>query len=675
MSNNSTNKSSKVNSKNESASAVSMTTTAPTSSSASVTSSSITVAKPQGLFAKLLSGKPTTSNKPRGYRLPSSVFARSSSTSRGLKKEYPQIAPLFSDYSESKFEFSFDNPKKMETLMGAKGIFSFGLFRNVHDLHFKADLYKEGIQKYIELTKRSNFKDWVVLVYLDDSVIDHSFFSNEQYLNELLKKAYINSKYENYFQFEEEIKYITSKKINDYFLQEKIKLDGQYIQEIEELKKTITDTQSNEWVNAINIINAKFDKIVDSLNLEQKQQTEDYRNQYLQEEYNQLKQYVLSEIELLIGSIKELMAVLQSEPNCILCKYTIPTFLVPGTPLHYNYIGSMVRFHAIAKFPDKYVCVRDADTYFSYLWNKQIQYKNNSGKIEELTATQRLMDDVAEHYIDYLTIWEGNLMKYHATKNLPFLIAYDTQYTFTNMRKGGSIRNSRFLAGIVDSFPHDAKLYTTEDWERGVKFIRDEEVTYDIRGSKNLYHSYEQRDEYRYYQIIRESSYYGCDEKVLRYIFFEKVKDMNILFYFPYATGNNSILYSMTEEESKGRGYTNNKSFLDIYMKLLEATASTEEKKSSLYELIHDLRDYVYSISYMRRTIGGESFRQKDYFFFASSYPFFADQLAAEYEVEPLENIKPYIKGGYDKKRKSNKSKTQKKKKNKKSLGKSRKNR
>ena len=118
--------------------------------------------------------------------------------------------------------------------------------------------------------------------------------------------------------------------------------------------------------------------------------------------------------------LKEFLEFLSTEPTCLFCKYTFPQFILPGTPYHFNFIGSMARFHALFQFPSKYICVRDADTYFPDLWDTTPFIEGSLGYT------------LASHFTDYLEEWEFNLLDYHKQKNLPFLIAYEKKYNFYN---------------------------------------------------------------------------------------------------------------------------------------------------------------------------------------------------------------------------------------------------
>lgn len=612
-------------------------------------------AKPKQSLFSLFQSAPQVSTKPPHFYPPSSMSFNLSLRSP-LEKKKVNTGPLYSEYVESRFEWSYDNPKKMETALAAKGIFSFGLFRNYLDLQFKADLYREGISKYIELTKRKEFEEYVVVVYVDESVINNEIFSNEKYYKDLLTEYYIQVNYDDKYDFEEKMKYVTSPQLSKENTEEIHALNVEYTKQVDQLKTRVTNQQTSEWTQEMKRINGEFKQLVNELRAKYDLLQEEFREKYLEEQLQKSKQGLDEAISNLIGSIKVLLDTLTSEPTCILCKYTIPTFLIPGTPFHYNYIGSMVRFQAIAQFPEKRVCVRDADTYFPNLWTKVQNWPNTNGSVRELSEDQKLQNDIAEHYVDYLAVWETNLMNYHGKKNLPFLIAYDTNYGFTNMRNSGTLRNSRFLAGIVDAFPHGKELFTQEDWENGLRFLRDDKVIYNIRGNKQLYHK--ERQNFKHSIDLQGMTYYGCDEKVLRYVYFEKWKGQTVLFYFPYAHGSNLLLFSTPDNDA---------SFLNIYSKLLESISPQEEKNSSLYKYILRLRDHLFTIPMLYRDQGGKVYVSKNYYFFASSYPFIADQLAAEADNMLLENIKPYVRGGSLKTRKVYSHKRRKSKKQRKS--------
>jgi hypothetical protein len=481
--------------------------------------------------------------------------------------------PLIIETQESKFEYSYDDPKKLDTLLTSKGIFAFSLFRNVRDLRFAARAYtfKEGIKKYIELTKREQFKGWVVLVYVDASLFDFSDLNDPKYIEEQTIKE-LNDMYDNQF--------------NVYSM----------LWTAEKKKREIT----------------KFTG------------------------------YVKKTFDELVESTKELTGFLQSEANCILCKYTFPKLIVPNTSIHYNFVGSMARFHALQKFSDRRVCVRDADTYFPSLWHYKEDLNNSRYSTREPFMT------IAKKFVDLLEQWEVNLLKVHTTKNLPFLIAYDTPYIFHNFRKKPTITVTRLLAGIVDSLEHNPDLFTAEDWDKGLQFVQEESTLYNIRGSKNVEFNTDgkyiekSRNNFKKNLDATGTTYYGCDEKILRYIFFEKWRNQTVLFYFPYAFMGSNLMYSNTEDED---------SFLNKYEKILQESVSSEEKKSPLYAAvdmyIKHYREMNSYTKYQQRTPPGQF-----YFLFQTSFPLFSEKLALEVYGKIPDNIK----GGFRKSKKSRKN-------------------
>lgn len=496
-----------------------------------------------------------------------------------------------SSFQDSKFEYAFDDPKKMDKLMGSKGIFSFGLFRNYQDTDFGrlAYLFKEGISKYIEVTKREQFKDYVVLVYVDNSLFDFSDYEDPV----LLKKEAIKT-----------IKYIFN----------------------------------------------PDDRAIQFGDLEKESGTE--RQKILREkELAKWTKEAKKETEKIVNEVKELVQYLQKEDNCILCKYTIPEFLMPGTPFHYNFIGSMARFHALIDFADRRVCVRDADTYFPENWH-YVEYKNDPDH-----STREPFMSIGKQFVKYLEAWEENLLKYHSAKGLPFLIAYDHPYKFFNFRQKPIIETSRLLAGIVDALPHDKALFTEDDWNKAMMFLKDDAIIYNIRGSKNLEYNKNGRSTLK--EIPRNNfkkkknaigtTYYGCDEKVLRYIFFEKWRGQTVLFYFPYAYMGSNLMYSDPKDKD---------SILAKYEKILDE--SVENKQDPLYLGIKlYINEYNTMNSWTRYQTKNPP--GKHYFLFISEYPFFADRFADEIYGKIPDNIK-----GGTRKRKGNAKKSHKRRKSRK---------
>ena len=522
-----------------------------------------------------------------------------SSSSSTTTSSSSSLSSSSSQFQESIFEYSFDNPKKMDTLMGSKGIFSFSLFRNFQDDRFNklVSLFKQGISKYIELTKREHFKDYIVLVYIDNSLFDFSDYEDPV----LLKKKAINS-----------IKYI-------YNPDDRQIRFGNFDKEPQDPMQKIARAQEiQKWTeNAI------------------------------------------KELNKIIEEVKKFIEYLQSEPNCILCKYTIPMFLIPGSTRHYNYIGSMARFHALLRFADRRVCVRDADTYFPDLW-----FYHDS--------TPEPKQSIAKNFVQYLEEWEVNLLKYHSTKNLPFLIAYDHSYVFHNFRKNPVVRNTRLLAATVEAFPHDKSLFTDEDWNNAMLFLKEDSTIYNIRGKWNLKQTekinipYKNQIEnkYKYNHEFSQNNfkakqekigktYYGCDEKILRYIFYEKWRDYTVLFYFPYAYLGSHLIYSDVSQE----GYKD--SPLSKYEKLLDDNTSEADKKDPLYLYIKELIELYKKMNYIQMNIYGQSQIKvppgQFYFLLIPIFPFISEQLAHAIYGKTLNSTT--IKGGYKKSLKSRKSK------------------
>ncbi len=509
---------------------------------------------------------------------------------------------LAASNQESIFEYSFDDPKKMERLMSSKGIFSFGLFRNYQDTNFAslAYLFQEGISKYIELTKREQFKDWVVLVYIDESLFNFSDLDDPTFIEKEGRKT---------------INYIYN--------------DGSF--------------------------DFRFPKPFES-------DKPDVKNQKMKLRKAQFKKYEdifkKDTVELIVKYTKELLQSLQQESNCILCKYTFPQFLIPGTPFHSNFIGSMARFHALLKFNDRRVCVRDADTYFPRIWHYR-EDKDNSRY-----STREPFMSIAKNYVEYLEAWELNLLQYHRSKNLPFLIAYDHPYVFHNFRQKPIIQTTRLLAGIVDSEPHDPALFTTEDWNKAMAFINEDSTKYNIRGSKNVEYTtknvYVETSQANFKKGVdaNGTTYYGCDEKVLRYIFFEKWRGLTVLFYFPYAYMGSNLMYSDPNDKE---------SFLNKYEKILNEETPKTLKESPLFKGVEEYINHYKTMTsydkYYIKTPPGQF-----YFLFQSYFPFFSEKLALEIYGKVPDNIK----GGN---RKSLKHRKVKKGRKSKFLGKSRKNR
>lgn len=343
------------------------------------------------------------------------------------------------------------------------------------------------------------------------------------------------------------------------------------------------------------------------------------------------------------AQLEEFVVFLSAEPSCIFCKYTFPQFILPETPYHYNFIGSMARFHALLQFPKQYICIRDADTYFPDLWDTSAFLEGSLGY------------NVASKFTQYLEEWEYNCLQVHIAKGLPILIAYEKSYNFYNYRTKPMKIVTRFLAGLVNALPRDSSLFPEELWDSAMNFLQDDKVLYKIRGYHNVVAFKKSPKTFRQNTEAEGLTYYGCDEKILRYILFNAWKDKTVPFYFPYSTVIRCILDS----------YKNNpKSWLAIYNKLLEPILTAQEKESDLVKLID-----IYAEHYLELPEDDRETLRDDAsikvpgaynFLLIPKFPLIADELAKEYE----EGIPDNIKGGSAKTRKQNRKKSGKSRKN-----------
>lgn len=346
--------------------------------------------------------------------------------------------------------------------------------------------------------------------------------------------------------------------------------------------------------------------------------------------------------------LKEFLEFLSTEPTCLFCKYTFPQFILPGTLYHFNFIGSMARFHALLQFPKKYICIRDADTYFPDLWDTS-EYLDNS-----------LGYNVASQFTDTLEEWEYNCLQVHSSKGLPILIAYERGYNFYNYRTKPFRTVTRFLAGLINAIPRDPSLFPESLWNSAINFLQDKNVLYKIRGYHNTVSYVKSPKTYRKNTNAEGLTYYGCDEKILRFIFFDAWKENIVPFYFPYSTVIQCILDSYKD---------NPKGWLSIYKKLLDPILTPVEKESDLVKLINIYSEYYSELPEDDRETLKDDTNIKVpgvyNFLLMPKFPLIAEDLANEYE----EGLPDNIKGGFTKSGKTRKQSGRK------SLGKSRKNR